>query len=59
MVPLASMAKDTRRQLENGEIDLAVLDIRLVDDGDPEGKGGLGIAADRKFGRIPKIMLKG
>jgi CheY-like chemotaxis protein len=49
---------DSEKILERGGIDLAILDIRLIDDNDPEDTSGLELA--RKFGQnIPIIMLTG
>jgi len=49
---------DAARILEHGGIDLAILDIRLVDDDDMEDKSGLLLA--QKFGpRLPIILLTG
>jgi DNA-binding response OmpR family regulator len=49
---------DAERILERSGIDLAIMDIRLVDDDDPEDTSGLELA--RKFGqKIPIIMLTG
>jgi len=49
---------DAARILEHGGIDLAILDIRLVDDDDMEDKSGLLLA--QKFGpELPIILLTG
>lgn len=49
---------DAEKILGRGAVDLAILDIRLVDDDDPEDTSGLELA--RKFGpTIPIIMLTG
>ena len=49
---------DAERILERQGVDLAILDIRMVDDDDPEDTSGLELA--RKFGQaIPLIMLTG
>jgi len=49
---------DAEKILERGLVDLAILDIRLVDDDDPEDTSGLELA--KKFGQdIPLIMLTG
>lgn len=49
---------DAARILEHGGIDLAILDIRLVDDDDMEDKSGLLLA--QKFGpHLPIILLTG
>jgi DNA-binding NtrC family response regulator len=50
--------KDAERILKQGEIDLALLDIRLLDDDDQEDTSGLALAL--RFGQaIPIIMLTG
>ena len=49
---------DAEKILERGAVDLAILDIRMVDDDDQEDTSGLELA--RKFGpSIPTIMLTG
>jgi len=57
-VVTASNPTDVERILERGGVDLAILDIRLVNDDDSEDTSGLELA--RKFGQaIPLIMLTG
>jgi CheY-like chemotaxis protein len=46
---------DAERILERGGIDLAVLDIRMVDDDDEQDTSGLELA--RKFGQVVPIIL--
>jgi len=49
---------DTERILEREAVDLAILDIRMTDDDDPEDISGLVLA--RKFGqKLPIIILTG
>jgi DNA-binding response OmpR family regulator len=49
---------DTRKILERGKVDLAILDIRLVDDNDERDTSGLELA--REFGQhVPIIILTG
>lgn len=47
---------EARRKLEQQKLDLAVLDLRLVDDKDPDDMSGLDLA-DRIGGAIPIIIL--
>jgi len=55
-VVLAVSPTDAKKLLENGEVDLAILDIRLNDDDDEKDISGLNIARTvAPF--IPKIML--
>jgi len=49
---------DARRILEEGKIDLAVLDIRLVDDDDDKDKSGLEIAKTANVD-LPIIIVTG
>jgi CheY-like chemotaxis protein len=53
----AANPQQARDILHSGEIDLAVLDLRLVDDDDPADFSGLEVATDRAFRHIPKILL--
>ena len=49
---------DAGRILERGGIDLAIMDIRMVNDDDPEDTSGLELA--RRFGpKVPVLMLTG
>lgn len=52
----ASNPQQARNILEQGQVDLAILDVRLADDSDMD-MSGLEIALDRMFLKIPKIML--
>jgi predicted nucleotide-binding protein len=54
----ASSFEKAREEIENPKIDLAILDLRLVDDGDPSDMSGLDLAA-RCRGRAPIIILSG
>lgn len=56
-ITLAHDESEARRQLrENTEIDLAILDIRLIDDNDNKDLSGLDIAREEAH-RTPKIIL--
>lgn len=52
----ASSPQQARNVLEQGQVDLAILDVRLADDSDMDVTG-LEIALDRAFLKVPKIML--
>jgi len=52
----ASSPQQARNVLEQGQVDLAILDVRLADEGDLD-VSGLEIALDRAFLKVPKIML--
>jgi CheY-like chemotaxis protein len=52
----ASNPQQARNVLEQGQVDLAILDVRLADDSEMD-VSGLEIALDRTFLKIPKIML--
>jgi CheY-like chemotaxis protein len=47
------------RVLERGEIDLAILDIRLRDDDDEKDTSGLTLAKEKTVRLVPKIILTG
>jgi predicted nucleotide-binding protein len=49
---------EARAILEQGRIDLAILDIRLVNDDDPKDLSGIQLAKETD-GAVPKIMLTG
>ncbi len=49
---------EARRLLERGEIDLAILDIRLQDDDDERDTSGLTLAKQAARS-VPKLMLTG
>ena len=57
-VILAGSAPTARRILLEEQVDVAVLDIRLVDETDARDRAGLRLAMDTMWGRyVPKIML--
>jgi CheY-like chemotaxis protein len=56
-VVIASNPRDARKILERGEIDLALLDLRLDNDHDESDKSGLRLAENRALSAIPKIMM--
>lgn len=56
-VRLASNPRETRDSLRQTGIDLAILDLRLVDDKDEKDISGLELATDQAFIHIPKIIL--
>ncbi len=58
-VKTAGSPEAARRLLENTAIDIAVLDVRLVNDNDDNDFSGIQLAADKAFRHIPKIMLTG
>ena len=55
----ASTPTEAWKQLKQDQIDLAILDIRLIDDDDEKDISGLNLARERTFRSIPKIMLTG
>jgi CheY-like chemotaxis protein len=55
----ATSRDDTVRLLEEGKVDLALLDVRLVDDHAAHDISGLRIAANPAFRHIPKVVLTG
>jgi CheY-like chemotaxis protein len=50
---------EAREALGRGGIDLAIIDIRLVNDDDEKDNSGLALAKDAAFKPIPKIILTG
>lgn len=48
-----------RRVLEQGEVDLAILDIRLRNDDDEKDTSGLTLAKEETVRLVPKIVLTG
>jgi CheY-like chemotaxis protein len=58
-VEFAKSPEEASKKLKEGDIDLAVLDVRLTDDNDTHDTSGITIAADLAFRHIPKIMLTG
>lgn len=55
----ASNPAEARRHLEQGGIDLAILDIRMVNDDDDRDVSGLTLAKEPAYYAIPKIILTG
>jgi CheY-like chemotaxis protein len=53
----ASNPYQAHQLLENTAVDLAVLDLRLIDDEDENDISGLKIAAVKSFRYIPKVIL--
>lgn len=56
-VKLASSPHQAQNILREARVDLAILDLRLVDDKDDKDISGLEIATDKAFRHIPKIVL--
>lgn len=56
-VRLAANPQEARNILRDVGIDLAILDLRLVDDNDENDVSGLEIATDKTFRNIAKIIL--
>jgi CheY-like chemotaxis protein len=56
-VRLASNPQQARNILRDTRVDLAILDLRLVDDDDDKDISGLEVAKERAFRYIPKVML--
>ena len=50
---------EARKVLNQGRIDLAILDIRMEDDDDDKDVSGLTLAKDPTYQSIPKIILTG
>ena len=53
----ASNPEETRSILDKGGIDVAVIDQRLVDDGDKNDRSGIVIAVDPLYAHVPKVIL--
>jgi CheY-like chemotaxis protein len=53
----ASNPHQVHQVLENSGVDLAVLDLRLIDDEDEKDLSGLKIACMKSFRYIPKVIL--
>ena len=51
--------EEAERVLERENIHLMILDIRMVDDNDPEDTSGIELAQDERFRQIPKIFVTG
>jgi CheY-like chemotaxis protein len=58
-VRLASTRQEAHKELESGKIDLAVIDVRLEKDDDPDDRSGLELAVERIFRHVPKVILTG
>jgi CheY-like chemotaxis protein len=58
-VKSAASPEAARHVLQDSAVDLAVLDVKLEDDNDPDDSSGIQLASDRAFRHIPKIMLTG
>jgi len=56
-VRLASNPEQARNLLRETRVDIAILDLRLVDDEDGRDISGLDVATDKTFLHIPKIVL--
>jgi CheY-like chemotaxis protein len=56
-VQLARNPEEARDILDRMEIDVAVLDLRLVDDKDKNDISGLLLAKEEKYRQVPKIIL--
>jgi len=56
-VKLASNPQQAWNILRDTRVDLAILDLRLVDDEDEKDISGLEVATDKAFLHIPKIVL--
>jgi predicted nucleotide-binding protein len=55
----ATTPAEAWEQLKRDQIDLAILDIRLINDDDEKDISGLNLAKDSAFRSVPKIMLTG
>lgn len=53
----ADTAEEARRILQEAGVDLAILDVRLIDDDDDKDISGLHLATEKAFRSVPKIML--
>lgn len=53
----ASSPEAARHELTQDSIDLAVIDVRLEDDYNPNDRSGIELAKDKKFRDVPKIIL--
>jgi len=53
----ANTLRASERLLDEGEVQIAVLDLRLVNDRDEMDKSGLELAKRKEFRHIPKIIL--
>ena len=58
-VESATTPEQARRLLHDSALDLAIIDVKLEDDNDPDDSSGFQLASDSAFRHIPKIMLTG
>jgi CheY-like chemotaxis protein len=56
-VRLAENPESAREILRNARIDMAIIDLRLIDDNDANDISGLILAKERIYRHIPKIIL--
>jgi DNA-binding NtrC family response regulator len=56
-VVVASNPADARQMMERGEVDLALLDLRLTNDTDAMDKSGLTLVENRSLSTVPKIIM--
>lgn len=56
-VRLARSPEEAHKLLQSTRIDLAIIDLRLVDDDDEKDVSGLILAKERAYRHIPKIIL--
>ncbi len=55
----AGSPEEVERILNEGCVNIAIIDVRLVDDEDPQDVSGLMLAKRSEFRTIPKILLTG
>jgi CheY-like chemotaxis protein len=53
----AATPEEARQALVKGGIDLAVIDVRLKDDNNPDDRSGLELVKDKEFHNTPKIIF--
>jgi len=58
-VIIATNPEQAERELSEGKVDMAIIDMRLRDDNDPTDKSGLDLIKETKEVEIPKIILTG
>jgi len=56
-VRLAKNPEEAREILQSARIDMAIIDLRLIDDNDENDISGLVLAKERSYRHIPKIIL--
>ena len=57
MLHFAETPTEARRVLDQGGIDVAVIDIRLIDDDDEGDTSGLDLTYDERYAALPKIIF--